>query len=109
MINLLIHPALADFPPNLWQGICTPGQTSCDISSLSDIVLLLQNLIQIALTLAGVLAVAFIIFGGIQYITSSGDAKRVEGAKNTLVNAVIGLVLAALAYVIVGYVVGIFS
>lgn len=52
----------------------------------------------------GVLAVAFIIVGGVKYATSGGDEKKVASAKNTILYAVIGLVIALLASVIVNVV-----
>ncbi len=51
------------------------------------------------LALAGALAVAYLIWGGIQYIT--GGAKGAEAAKGTIINAIIGIVIIVLAYVIV--------
>jgi hypothetical protein len=54
---------------------------------------------------AGVLSVIFLVLGGIRYITSSGNAQRVESAKQTLIYAVIGLMLSVLAPVIVGFVI----
>ncbi len=50
-------------------------------------------------------AVIMIVYGGIQYITSGGDAGKVAKAKNTIIWSVAGLVLAILAAVIVNFVV----
>jgi len=47
-----------------------------------------------------------IIFGGFKYITSGGDAGGVTGAKNTILYAIVGLVIVALAQVIVRFVIG---
>lgn len=49
----------------------------------------------------GIICVVFIIFGGIRYATSGGDSDKVKNAKNTILYAVIGLVVAILARVIV--------
>ncbi len=40
----------------------------------------------------------FMIYGGIRWIMSNGEEKNVEGARNTIVNAAIGLAIAFLAY-----------
>jgi len=61
------------------------------------------------LFLVGAIAVIMIIVGGIMYTTSGGDSGQVTKAKNTIVYSVVGLVFAALAYPIVGYVVGLFK
>jgi len=57
------------------------------------------------LTAVGIICVVFIIFGGIRYATSGGDAEKVKKAKNTLLYAIIGLAVALLAGLIVGIVV----
>ncbi|OYX42853.1 hypothetical protein B7Y94_02840 [Candidatus Saccharibacteria bacterium 32-49-12] len=56
----------------------------------------------------GVLAVIMLIWGGIKYATSAGDASKVTAAKNTILYAIIGLVIAILAYAIVSWVSGTF-
>jgi hypothetical protein len=54
----------------------------------------------------GAVSVLMIIYGGFRYITSGGDSGRVGNDKNTLVYAIIGLVIVALAQVIVHFVLG---
>jgi hypothetical protein len=49
-------------------------------------------------------AVVMIIIGGLKYITSGGDSGNVTGAKNTILYAIIGLVIVALAQFIVRFV-----
>jgi hypothetical protein len=46
-----------------------------------------------------------IIWGGFKYITSGGDSNNVSGAKNTIIYAIIGLVIVALAQLIVHFVI----
>jgi hypothetical protein len=58
---------------------------------------------------AGAIAVIMIIVGGLKYITSNGDPKAVEGAKNTILYSVIGLIVAILAYTVVNFVLGKFG
>ncbi len=55
--------------------------------------------------LVGALAVIMLIWGGLQYVISAGDSKRVESAKNTILYSIIGIVVAILAYAIVNFVV----
>ncbi len=61
----------------------------------------ITQLIQLLLAFAGAVAVIFIILGGYRYITSQGNQENVEKAKNTITYAVIGLVVAMIAYVLV--------
>lgn len=59
------------------------------------------------LYIVGVVAVIMLIIGGIKYIISGGDAKKVTDAKNTILYAIIGLVIAFLAYAIVNFVISV--
>jgi hypothetical protein len=62
-------------------------------------------IINTMLYILGILAVIMIIFGGIRYVTSTGDASRVKGAKDTVLYSVVGLIVALLAYAIVNFVI----
>lgn len=57
----------------------------------------------------GVIAVVMIMIGGIKYITSQGDSSQISSAKNTVLYAVIGLVVVAISQVIVHFVIGRFT
>lgn len=58
----------------------------------------------IALYVIGAVSVIMLIWGGLRYIISGGDSKKVTDAKNTILYAIIGLVFAVLAYAIVSFV-----
>ena len=53
----------------------------------------------------GIVAVIVIIMGGVGYMTSAGDPGKVKKAKDTILYGVIGLVICALAFVIVNFVI----
>ena len=57
------------------------------------------------LYIVGIIAVIMLIIGGIKYVISGGDAKKVTDAKNTVLYAIIGLVIAVFAYAIVNFVI----
>ena len=57
------------------------------------------------LYIVGIVAVIMLIIGGIRYVTSGGDSKKVTDAKNTVLYAIIGLVVAFLAFAIVNFVI----
>ena len=65
---------------------------------------IVQTVINVLSWIIGVIAVIMIIIGGLKYITSGGDSGNVSGAKNTILYAIIGLVIVALAQVIVRFV-----
>lgn len=66
---------------------------------------IIKNVINVMLYAAGIIAVIMIVIGGINYAISSGDNAKVVSAKNTVLYAVVGLIIAALAYAIVNFVV----
>ncbi len=65
---------------------------------------LIADVINIFSLVVGVIAVIMIIVGGFRYITSAGNDSKVSGAKNTIMYAIIGLVIVALAQFIVRFV-----
>jgi hypothetical protein len=58
----------------------------------------------IMLFIVGAVAVVMLIFGGIRYIVSGGDQANVTAAKNTILYAIVGIVVALLAYAAVKFV-----
>jgi hypothetical protein len=68
---------------------------------LNDIVKLVINLFSVVVA---VIAVIMIIVGGLKYIMSGGDSGNITGAKNTILYAIVGLVIVALAQFIVRFV-----
>ncbi len=85
----------------------TAGDSSCSTSTNSGttaIKKLASQIVNIFSVIVGVAAVIMIIVGGFRYITSGGDSSNVSGAKNTLIYAIVGLVIVALAQFIVRYV-----
>ena len=72
--------------------------TSMTVGSIIKIV------VGILLFVLGAVCVAMIVIGGIKYATSQGDQTAVSSAKNTILYAVVGLVVAIAAYAIVNFV-----
>ncbi len=65
---------------------------------------LIKKVVNLLLWAIGIVSVIMIIIGGIRYATSNGDSTQVTAAKNTIMYAVIGLVIAIFAYAIVNFV-----
>ena len=70
----------------------------------SDIPLVLLAIVDDLLRIAGLLAVGFVIYGGIQYITSQGNPDGTAKAQSTVLNALIGLAVALIAVAGVSFV-----
>ena len=66
---------------------------------------LIKTVVNVLLYILGAIAVIMIVIGGIKYTTSNGDSSAVTSAKNTIMYAVIGLVIAMMAYAIVNFVI----
>ena len=78
-------------------GNCTP---QAGTPTIDGIIKLTVNLLSIAV---GLIAVIAIIIAGLRFITSGGDATTVSNAKKTILYAIVGLVIVALAQVIVKF------
>lgn len=72
-------------------------------------VLILLAVFEMLLILAGMIAVAFIIYGGFKYIVSQGDSSKISAAKTTVLNAIVGLVIAVIASQVVSFIAGKFA
>jgi hypothetical protein len=81
---------------------CTVNTTEAN-SKINSILKLVINLFSLVV---GVVAVIMIIIGGLRYITSGGESSNVSTAKNTIIYAIVGLVIVALAQFIVHFVLG---
>lgn len=85
--------------------------TSCvpQLSNFNNIWLIGAAIIGILLRIAAIAAVGFVIYGAITYITSQGDPDSTGRAKNTIVNALVGLAIAVMAAAIVAFIAGRFN
>ena len=82
---------------------CSQGEgQSADLFGSEGI---FQKITNILLFLIGAISVIMLIYGGIRYTISGGDSGQVTSAKNTIMYAVIGIIVALLAYAIVNFVI----
>lgn len=63
------------------------------------------TIVNYVLIIVGVLALAMVVYGGFLYITAHGDTGQIENAKNTIIFAVIGIVVIGLAAALVNFVI----
>lgn len=86
-------------------GNCTvelakkPGTDRTDLTAAVTRILL--AVFEIILRIAGIIAVIFVVYGGIQYTLSQGEPDRTKGARTTIINALVGLAIAISATAIV--------
>jgi len=107
-VALVAAPAYAQ--PNIDEGLCEGanlqvGATDCNVDDpQGQVNNIITTVINIFSLVVGVVSVIMIIVGGLKYITSGGDSGNVTGAKNTILYAIVGLVVVALAQVVVRFV-----
>lgn len=68
------------------------------LGSFPDLNTLVNALLPAILSIAGLLLFAFLIFGGIRYLTSGGDEKAVGAAKKIITNALLGMLIVFVAF-----------
>ena len=83
---------------------CTPV-----IANINDVWLILAAVIEILLRVAALLAVGYVLYGGIFYITSQGEPDRTQKARNTVLSALVGLVVAVTAASMISFIAGRFN
>lgn len=107
---LSYSPALAVDP---LESACkkTPNAEICLQKSTAgaNVSLSIENIIKLLLWALGVICVIVIIIAGIQYAVAAGDSNQITKAKNTILYAIVGLVVALLSYAIVNFVVAQFK
>lgn len=63
------------------------------------------NVIEMLMHVVGYVAAVFVLIGGFRYITSVGEPDRISGAKKTITNAILGLVIALLSIAVINFIV----
>lgn len=102
--NIVALAALVAVPLAASAQLPTGGVTPIAGSNLptdANITVFITRVINILLGIAGLVAVVFLIIGGFRYITAGGNEESAESGKKTIVNAIIGIVVVILSFVIV--------
>lgn len=76
----------------------------CKDGSEADAKVKVGNILNVVYGLIGVVAVVFVIIGGFKYMTSQGEPGRVQQAKNTILYALIGLIITVSAFAITAFI-----
>ena len=110
LASLSFAPALADDCTD----ICTCPNVSSEVRAaagcpgeeIGELPAVIQGILNAIIGVSGIVAVIFVIIGGINYMTSSDDAGKLKKAKDTILYALIGLAICALAFAIVNWTIG---
>ena len=99
--------------PDLQENLCSGaeslqfgGEGDCAATNEAETAVnsIVGTVINIFSVVVGIVAVIMIIYGGFKYITSGGDSGNISTAKNTILFAIVGLIIVALAQIIVRFV-----
>ena len=110
---LFIITTLFFSPPQVFAQIIQPfgtGEvetipgTNEQVATIKGFERVFANITTVVLAFGGVVVFVMFLMAGFKFITSSGDPKAVAGARNTLTYAVYGLLLLALAYLILVFI-----
>lgn len=70
-----------------------------------DLATVILRLINYVLAIVGVIALAYLVYGGFMYITSAGEEDKVDSAKRILTNAIVGIIVIGIAAALVNFVI----
>ncbi len=112
MIGCLFGVTVAMVPTSSTYAINVFNQCSgnadsavCKASGTDNATSMIKIVVNTLLFILGIISVIMIIIGGLRYTTSGGDSSATKAAKDTILYAVIGLVVAMLSFTIVNYVI----
>lgn len=91
------------------QGGANSAKGSDQVADLFGTSGIFSTITNTLLFILGAISVIMIIIGGLRYVISGGDSAAVTAAKNTILYAIVGVIVAILAYAIINFVVGSFT
>jgi len=99
---------LAQTKEDICEGVTLTTGSGCDPAGAKEAETTLEKTIKTIINvfslIIGIIAVIMIIVGGLKYVTSQGEAANITSAKNTIIYAVVGLVIVGVAQFIVRFV-----
>jgi hypothetical protein len=86
-------------------GEVVGDEHSCKSDSNSSFDKLINTIINFFSTIVGIVSVVMLMAGGFKYVTSGGDTSKVTSAKNTIIYAVVGIIVVAFSQTLVKFVI----
>src|SRR5581483_11907527 len=104
---LVLSPslALADAQSEIQCGVNSAASGNCNTQPTGDLNDTITSIVNVLTVVVGVAAVIMIIVAGLRYVASAGNPEGAKNARNTILYAVIGLVIVAVAQLIVHFVI----
>lgn len=112
VVAMLVIPVTVSAAVDPFQGACTGTGSSATVCAdrgttnnpLTGPNGVLTNVTNILAAAAGIIGLIFIIWAGIKYITANGDSAQISQAKKTIIYALVGLVVVAVARPLINFV-----
>ena len=101
VIGMVMMLVLAIAPVAVSAQLNIPGAGNTGLPEDANITEFILRIINILLGVVGLIAVLFLIIGGFRYITAGGNEETAESGKKTIINAIIGIIIVILSFVIV--------
>ncbi|MBW3538148.1 pilin [Candidatus Parcubacteria bacterium] len=101
VVSVWAHRAYAEVPSTLQEGV-SASRPDGATESLPNVFRTVANTL---IFLVGAIAVIVLIIGGLRYVLSGGDPGGVKSAKDTILYAIIGIIVAILAFALVNFVI----
>jgi len=89
-------------------GFTTAEKCQPVINGLNDIWKIVAAVLDILLRVASIVAIIFVLYGGVVYIISQGSPDKTKQALQTIINSLVGLVITIIAAAVVGFIAGSF-
>ncbi len=105
---LFVAPTMAAFDGTI-QGGAAAARGNDQTADLFGSAGIFQTITNVLLYILGAISVIMIIIGGLRYVISGGNSTNVTAAKNTILYAIVGVIIALLAYAIINFVLGSFT
>ncbi len=104
MLAVVIAPAVGAFDGGGIQGGAISARGDDQTANLFGQTGIFKTITNVLLFILGAVSVIMIIIGGLRYVISGGNSTAVTAAKNTILYAIVGVIIALLAYAIVNFV-----
>ncbi len=105
LVTTVVTSSLALLPGVAFAQLGNVGVDNVGVLKGNNLAGTVGNIVKILLMLAGLVAVIYLIYGGVKYITSQGEEEAAEEGKRVILYAIIGLIVIGISAVIVNYIV----
>jgi hypothetical protein len=103
--GMVMAPAPAAHAVNVFDQCKTNSSSAVCKAKNDNATNIAKTVVNLLLTVLGIISIIMIVIGGIRYTTSGGDAAGIKNARDTIIYAVVGLIVAILSFSIVNFVI----